>query len=235
MTSGQVIIHLIFPEIIFREAAWIGLTAKEQAQAACFRFQVDAYHWMACRANLRKILSQAIDCKPREVPLLFSEYGKPELAAPYHSLNFNLSHSNNLAIVALNIDGPIGVDLEALDRAPDLLECETSFCHPEEMISLPLDKRSRADHLLQIWTAKEAVLKALGTGMSHSPKTLKIFFQGQGGVAVSNPILAGIENQRLHQLHHPALVLHQAIVSAPQSIRLIKIMESPFEKRAIND
>ena len=143
MTSGQVTIHLVFPEIISQEAALACLTDEEKSRADRFRFRKDAVHWIDCRANLRKILGQAIQRPPREVPLILSENGKPLLAPPYDSLHFNLSHCSDLAIVALSAEGPVGIDLESLDRAPDLLECEATFCHPLEISELPSETSAR--------------------------------------------------------------------------------------------
>ena len=161
MTSGLVAVHLVFPEVISRETALACLSDEEISRANRFHFREDATHWIACRANLRQILGQAIRTPPHQVPLVYSEHGKPMLAPPYDSLHFNLSHCADRAIIALCTDGPLGVDLESLDRAQDLLECETTFCHPREISMLPVERTARASQLLRIWTAKEAVLKAL--------------------------------------------------------------------------
>jgi len=224
MTSGRAVVHLVFPELISKEFALSCLTAEEKSRANQFRFTEDAIHWVACRANLRKILGQAIHQQPHEVPIVLSEYGKPELAPPYNSLHFNLSHCANLALVVLCTDGPVGVDLEPLVRAEELLECKTTFCHPGEINILPLERTARAFQLLSIWTAKEAVLKALGTGLSHSPESIRISFREPNGIAISDQPLAGIEDQRLHGLDHLALVRHRAVVSVPQTVNVIEII-----------
>jgi 4'-phosphopantetheinyl transferase len=221
MTRGQVSVHLVFPDIISQEAALACLTDEEKSRADRFRFRHDAVHWIACRANLRKILGQAIQRAPREVPLILSENGKPLLTPPFDSLHFNLSHCSDLAIVALCAAGPVGVDLESLDRAPDLLECEATFCHPREISELPSETSMRASQLLRIWTAKEAVLKALGTGLSHAPEHVRIHFRPSRSTAISDSPLAGIDRQRLHELVHPALARHRAVVCTPQSVREI--------------
>jgi 4'-phosphopantetheinyl transferase len=228
MTSLQVTIHLVFPEIISQEAALSCLADEEKSRADRFRFRKDAVHWMACRANLRKILGQAIQRPPREVPLVLTENGKPLLAPPYDSLHFNLSHCSDLAIVALCAEGPVGIDLESLDRAPDLLECETTFCHPREISELPSETNARASQLLRIWTAKEAVLKALGTGLSHPPESVRILFGNPVCTTISDRPLAGVENQNLHELHHARLDGYQTFVSAPTSVTRIQLIDQGF-------
>lgn len=224
MTSGQLNVHLVFPEMISQEAALACLTDLEIARAARFHFQNDAVHWIACRANLRKVLGHAIHRLPQEVPLILSENGKPLLAPPCNSLHFNLSHCSDLAIIALCADGPVGIDLEPLDRAPDLLECTTTFCHPLEISELPCEARARASQLLRIWTAKEALLKALGTGLLHPPESVRILFANPVGTAISDRPLAGVENQRLHELLHARLDGYQTFVSAPTAVTRIQMI-----------
>lgn len=225
MTSGQVTLHLIFPEIISQETAFACLSEEEKSRADRFRFKKDAVHWIACRANLRKILGQAIQRPPRDVPLILSENGKPLLAPPYDSFHFNLSHCSDLAIIALCAEGPVGIDLESCDRAPDLLECETTFCHPQEISELPSETSARASQLLRIWTAKEAVLKALGTGFSHPPESVRILFENPVCTAISNHRLVGMENQTLHEPHHARLNGYQTFVSAPTSVTRIQLID----------
>jgi 4'-phosphopantetheinyl transferase len=224
MTAGRIIVHVVSPAAISREAALECLTDEEIARAGRFYFEKDAMHWMACRSHLRSILGEAIQRPPHEVPLSLSEYGKPSLAPPFQSLHFNLSHCRDLAVIALTFDGPVGIDLEALGRATDLQECETTFCHPDEILGLPAGNEHRARQLLRIWTAKEAVLKAMGTGLSHPPESTRIVFGQPGGFAVADPPLAGIEHLRLHELLDSKLTGYQAFVAAPATATHVQII-----------
>jgi len=196
MITGEVIIHVIRPADLSAQEAKAFLTADERERAARFRFEKDAAHWMACRAALRRILGDAIGLPPLEVPLIPATYGKPMLAAPHDGLHFNLSHCADLALLAITETGPVGIDLEQKARAPELLECETSFCHPMEIAALPKDFTAKAAALLDIWTAKEAVLKALGTGLSHPPESVRILKD----TAISDTHLEGVKNLTIHRL-----------------------------------
>lgn len=223
MTAGIVTVHSIVPAHIPADAAEVCLTRDERIRAERFRFREDALHWIACRANLRIILGKLIQLPPNEVPLVLSKYGKPTLAPPFDGTYFNLSHCPNLAVVSVGIDGPVGIDLENVDRATELLGCESTFCHLAEIQQLPVEVIPRARQLLRIWTAKEAVLKALGTGLSHAPELIRIHFGFPSSYAVSDRPVAGIENQRLHELSLPDFRDHQVFVSAPDSVGSIKI------------
>lgn len=219
MNPGQVIIHLIVPGGISRERATLILTKPEIERASRFRFENDASHWIACRAHLRLILGKELSISPQEVPLVLSEYGKPLLAPPYAGLHFNLTHSDEIALIALSLDGPVGIDLEKNSRGAELLGCEATFCHPQEIKILPSNPQLRTIQLLRIWTHKEAVLKALGTGLSHPPEQVRIRFNPPVCQAISETPLAGINDQCLHTLSHPMLEDYLAVVSIPTAVK----------------
>ncbi len=224
MTPGTISIHLIPSEHPSTDTGWPLLSPDERIRATSFVFPVHATHWIACRAALRKILGNTIHVPPADVPLVIQELGKPELAAPFDYLHFSLSHCEDLAVLALCVDGPVGVDVERASRASELPGCETTFCHPAELAALPPDPDARGRQLLDLWAAKEALLKALGTGFTHPPESVTI----HGHTATSEVPLAGIENQTIHRLDHPALAGFSAAVSAPSSATRIEF--SSFEE-----
>jgi len=105
------------------------------------------------------------------------ESGKPYVKGS--GLDFNLTHSGGLAALLVSTVGSVGIDMEPLQRGYDLLECAASFCHPDEINQLPLDRETRAMELIQLWTAKEALLKAHGSGLGFPPTGL-IIKNGRG-------------------------------------------------------
>ncbi len=221
ISPGTVVVHIVDPSAISPELALAGINGEEITRASQFRFKQDATRWISFRAQLRVILGKALDLPPTEVPLLTGQQGKPLLAPPHAQLHFNLSHCSDLGIVVLCGDGPVGVDLESLTRAVDLLECEAMFCHPTEIESLPETLPARSDKLLQIWTAKEAVLKALGTGLASQPELLRIKWNEPSAIAESDLPFPGIESLSVQVLGHPRLVGHLAVVSAPRSVSFV--------------
>ncbi|MFT3990485.1 MAG: 4'-phosphopantetheinyl transferase superfamily protein [Luteolibacter sp.] len=218
-------IHLIHPGKISREEAIRHLTPDELERAAKFRFEKDANHWIACRAELRRLLTEALGAPTSArsiahgadvnigspLPLATTSFGKPLLAAPYDFLHFNLSHCPDLALLAISEKGPIGIDIEPISRASGLPECASSFCHPREIETQP-----DAIKLLEIWTAKEAVLKALGTGLSIAPETIRI----ENNRAFSDTPVPGLENFEIQRLETQIPAGYRAAV-AIASIRAI--------------
>lgn len=212
LVRGTVQVHVIRPAAIPLGQAEDSVTAAELSRAASFVLPEHADHWLRCRAALRAILAAQLDCAPREVNFTTGEFGKPLLRDG--SLHFNLSHERDLALVALSLDGPVGIDLEHLRRAPDLSDCAQTFCHPDELAALPPEGHARNIELLRLWTAKEALLKALGTGFSQPPEAISIL----------TPQLHDSSGQplRLTRLEHPALTHHLAHLCAPHDVVVVK-------------
>lgn len=217
-------IHLLSTEVIALDTALSRLTEDEKSRAKRFHSRDEANYWISCRALLRGILGHAIHLPPQKVPFALTALGKPILPPPYDSLHFNLSHCNDLVMIAICHAGPVGIDLESRNRASELFGCEPTFCHPQEISALPIEKIARCSELLRVWTAKEALLKALGTGLSHPPDTVRINFQSPVSIAVSNAPLPGIGDQRLHELNHPRLACYQAFISVPTSVDNLKFI-----------
>lgn len=224
MNPGIAIVYLIFPEALSPEMALAGITTGENERATRFRFAEDANRWACYRAQLRILLGQTLQIPPLEVPLELTAQGKPRLSTPHHQLHFNLSHCADLGLLIVCRNGPVGVDLESLDRAKDLANCESTFCHPAEIARLPEPGAGRNSQLLEIWTAKEALLKALGTGLMHPPESVQVTMKGERGLAKSEVPVVGIENQRIHVLEDPRLLRYRAVVSAPCEVEKIEMI-----------
>ena len=223
MKPGEVVIHLLDPDAISAENAFAILNEVERRRAERFRSESDGLRWSSFRAQMRIILGRALNLAPLEVPLIFSEFGKPLLAPPYDGLHFNLSHCADLGLIGLCLDGPIGVDIEPQGRDSDLSECESIFCHPLEIQKLPENGLERAKRLLEIWTAKEALLKALGTGLMHHPESVQVSLANGTGTATSDTIVQGIADFRIKQLDDQRLMKYRTMVAVPHSVRFVRI------------
>ena len=187
------------------------LTGDDLLRAASFRFETDRIRWLACRAGLRRILAAATGKEPADLPLVANPFGKPLLAPPFDSLHFNLSHCGNLAVLAVSRDGPVGVDIEPLERAAELLEVIDGFCHPLEVAELPGGPAATL-RLLEIWTAKEALLKALGTGFATAPESVRTMFTGDGITASTDDPSLRLDGFVAHRIEDPRLAGHLAMV-----------------------
>jgi 4'-phosphopantetheinyl transferase len=141
------------------------LSAEERERAECTRSAAAREAFVACRTALRRILGAAIGQRPEAIRLMVTREGKPDFEERPGGLHFNVSHSGSTGLVALRRGGPVGVDVEVVREVADPAGVARRFFQQEEVAALEkLGYCSRA--FLGVWTRKEAVVKALGSGLA---------------------------------------------------------------------
>lgn len=154
-----------------RRALGRHLSADELRRLARLRRPLDQARSLVCRGLLRELLSDHLEVPPGEVSFRYGEHGKPALAGEQaqSGIRFNVSHSGALALFAFALDVEVGVDVEARRPLPDLMEVATRFFSESEVRSLlDLPSRRRQAGFYNAWTRKEAFVKAMGDGLTHS-------------------------------------------------------------------
>jgi 4'-phosphopantetheinyl transferase len=128
------------------------------------------------RQPLRRVLAAYLGIDADSVVLIDGEHGRPELASTHDRLlGFNWSHSGDHAMVAIGRDVVPGIDVEHLRPRLRPLEIARRYFDVDEtavLAKVPVEDRSAA--FLELWTAKEAVLKALGRGLAFGLHRLRI-------------------------------------------------------------
>jgi 4'-phosphopantetheinyl transferase len=144
------------------------LSPDETARAARFHFPVDRRRYVVARAALRLLLALHLDRPAQAIQFTYGLHGKPVLSGTEGGRpHFNLTHSGDLAVMAVTSLGPVGVDVEVCRPVSDFRELAARFFAAEERALLEsLDDRVALEAFFLCWTRKEAVLKALGTGLS---------------------------------------------------------------------
>jgi len=142
------------------------LTAGERAWADRLRAGAARARFVAARAALRRLIAARLGCAPAEVPLRTGEGGRPELGErPGAPLRFSVSHSGDVALVALAARA-VGVDVEAARRVRHVVALASRVFRPSEAAHVErAPAAEQARRFLELWTAKEAVLKASGVGL----------------------------------------------------------------------
>lgn len=162
------------PEGVGSEGPASPLSEDERARADRFRFAVHRRRFRASRTALRRILSLYTGVAPADLIFEYGPLGKPEL--PDRPLHFNLAHAEDLALVAVTPEGPVGVDVEHIRPSPSLPRLARrvlSAAERRRLEALPEADRPWAFYLA--WTRKEALIKARGEGV----------FTGLGRIEVS--------------------------------------------------
>jgi 4'-phosphopantetheinyl transferase len=153
---------------------WGRLTAAEHARADRFRAPDDRDRFRTSRAILRQLLGSYLNEAPKALRLATEENGKPILVcrvakAEKTPLQFNLSHTDRLALCAVTRRRRVGIDIERVRPIPAFGEFAQRFFSPverERLFALP--EPCRHDAFFQCWARKEAYLKARGEGLSRS-------------------------------------------------------------------
>jgi len=141
------------------------LSAGELERAARFHFDRHRGRFVASRVALRDVLARHLACEPADLDFTTGPQGKPGL--PGDPVHFNLSRSEDLCLIALSDEAPIGVDVEFRREDPYLLKVARRFfseTEVEELHGLVLAEQLPA--FFRIWSRKEAYIKALGLGLS---------------------------------------------------------------------
>jgi 4'-phosphopantetheinyl transferase len=146
------------------------LSPDERVRYARFRFPRDQRDYAAAHALLRTSLSQYADVAPESWRFHEAPGGKPRLlpADGRPRLSFNLSHTHGLVACAITSGADVGIDVESVDRYVGSGVAERFFSASENAdlrrcASEPL----RARRFIELWTLKEAYVKAIGKGLSH--------------------------------------------------------------------
>ena len=140
------------------------LSSDEKARAARFVFDHHRRRFVAGRAALRRILGAEVGRSPGTLAFEYNPAGKPSLSngvAP--GVHFNLSHSDQWALVAVTRIGAVGVDIEKRRPLADVLRLAQTAFSPNELEELRgVAPAGREDAFFAGWTRKEAYIKARG-------------------------------------------------------------------------
>ena len=150
------------------------LDDTEMARAHRFRFEIHKNRYLHAHVLLRKILSCYLDCDAKSIRFINDIHGKPMIASPKSSLQFNLSHSENEFICALHSHQPVGIDIEIIKPNIELTLAQRYFTDTEYQALLHCDDNEKASAFCFLWTAKEAIIKATGLALITSLKQFSI-------------------------------------------------------------
>lgn len=153
------------------------LSSDELIRASKFHFNKDKNWFIISRGLLRIFMNYYTAIPAAQIKFSFNNFGKPSLPLAVNGtqLHFNLSHSKNFMSIAFTNDNHIGIDVELMKPLKDHLEIAKRFfsvSEVEQLLSFPADKI--IDGFYSCWTAKEAVIKLSGEGLSFPLKEFDV-------------------------------------------------------------
>lgn len=176
LAPGEVHVWLTTPEsvrdpaLLAAYAAW--MNPEERARQARFLFDRHRHQFLVARALVRSTLSRYAPIDRRDWRFTTNQWGRPDIH-PEHGLgdlHFNLSHTDGLIAVAVARSGPeLGVDVEDTWRRSHTDQIAEHFFAPAEVAALralPPDRQH--GRFFELWTLKEAYIKARGMGLAIS-------------------------------------------------------------------
>ena len=148
------------------------LDDDERAKAARLVKEEHRLRYAMAQTILRHLLGRYTGTHPRDVAFVRGLQGKPYL--PQGSLQFNITHSGYLLLAAFCLGQEVGVDVEKVEPKRPVLSLARRYYTPAELDWLKtLDNDTQARAFFQLWTLKEAFLKARGTGLSGGLNTFE--------------------------------------------------------------
>jgi 4'-phosphopantetheinyl transferase len=145
----------------------LALSPDELERAARFRAPAAQSRFISGRGILRDILSRYLDCKPATLTFGYQPHGKPFLLPAAGMVQFNLSHSQGMALYGITRGREIGVDVEMARPGPDQERIAERFFSAREWEMMKATvPTQRTEFFFRCWTLKEAYLKARGEGLS---------------------------------------------------------------------
>lgn len=161
----------------FRETLAATLSPDEKSRASRFFHLIDGERFVLRRGLLRYILGSYTGFPPSRLRLNYQGNGKPVLAPlpAGRSLQFNLSHSNGVAVYAVAQCGEVGIDVEQVRDLTDWLGIvQEHFSKREQDVMLGIPETLRLEAFYRGWTRKEALLKATGQGIGGGLSQIEV-------------------------------------------------------------
>ncbi|MCD9120751.1 4'-phosphopantetheinyl transferase superfamily protein [Cupriavidus sp. UGS-1] len=159
------------------------LSPPETARLRAYRRVADRARFAAVRGALRRLLGAYLDLAPWELPLQAGLQGKPILPPAIHDApRFNVSHSGRIGLIAIATDpaiAAVGVDVEQCRPVEPLALAASAFSPDEQTMLHGCHPALRLDRFYALWTAREALTKAAGTGIADA-RWQQVALQGSG-------------------------------------------------------
>jgi 4'-phosphopantetheinyl transferase len=146
------------------------LSEDERERAARFHFPIHRERYIVARGTLRVLLGRYLNCTPETISFTYGPQGKPALAdvTTPERLEFNVAHSEQVALFGFVWGRPVGVDVEHVRSLKDMDQIASRFFSAEEYrIWQAVSAEQQDQAFFNCWTRKEAYIKVIGEGLTH--------------------------------------------------------------------
>ena len=148
------------------------LDSEEKERSERFKFYKHRKRFIVSHGFMRSVLSLYLDTPADLLEFSLREQGKPKLIQNHDEtdIRFNLTHSNNLALLAIRQSHEVGIDVEFTERKNEWYKIIKRFyTETEQKAIFSLPENQQASAFFKVWTRKEAHMKVTGQGLHLSP------------------------------------------------------------------
>lgn len=211
------------------------LTPAELTRQERLRFEKDRLRDLATRALVRTVLSRYAPVAPEEWRFAAGPHGRPRIAgASPPPLEFNVSHAHELVVVAVAARRLIGVDIEDLERRANTAHLDRYFAPGESAALRALPEGEQRRRFFELWTLKEAYLKATGVGLTQPLDSIVFELPGRTGLRLSSESAADAGDWLFAQFplreRYLAAVCVQRRGAAPVALRVREAVPLEWER-----
>jgi len=222
------------PDLLAAYAGW--MNPEESARQARFLFDRHRHQFLVARALVRSTLSRYAAVDRRDWRFTNNQWGRPDID-PAHGLgdlHFNLSHTDGLIAVAVARSGPeLGVDVEDTWRRSHTDQIAEHFFAPAEVTALRnLPAERQHARFFELWTLKEAYIKARGMGLAISLHHFAYALE-DGGITLSIDATLGDTPEGWQLLLHSPTERHKLALAVrfpdrtPAEIQIFEVLPEP--------
>ncbi|MGL6314273.1 4'-phosphopantetheinyl transferase family protein [Vibrio sp. WXL103] len=152
---------------IFKQQCRVVLSTPEQARIELIKRDNNRHLQRVTRFFIRSVLSDYSTLEPKAWQFAKHEGGKPYIVNSNQSLQFNLSHTQDLIVCAISDYNEVGVDTEAVNKSLSFMEIAQHYFADAEWQALQrLPAHEQKTYFFRLWTLKEAYLKGGGLGIT---------------------------------------------------------------------
>ena len=204
-------------------AATTHLSISEKDRSARFRSEADRRDFAVAHDLLRQALSSCANLSPSDWRFATDARGKPSIDSDdpeLKELSFSLSHTNGFVACAVVKNLPVGIDVERIDRSLPSQEIADRFFSEGEARQLrDCPKAIRAIRFVELWTLKEAFLKAAGVGHFGSTTDISFQFDEHRNIDFSAPAVTGFPDWQFALFEPLANVRMSIAIASPSPPR----------------
>ncbi|MDX2345719.1 MAG: 4'-phosphopantetheinyl transferase superfamily protein [Legionella sp.] len=187
LNTARIDIYCFRLDVALPESGMKLLSHEEQKRADRFHFKHHQHYFRRARVTLRQILANYLNKKPENLIFSYGKHGKPYLSE-HPNLEFNLSHSNTHALLAVGQTHPLGIDIERFSARPYIGIGQHVFSDKENAELKALPHALKPLMFFNVWAQKEAFIKLLGLGLSYPTTQLTVPGLSQSAHQFLDPI-----------------------------------------------